>query len=43
MAQRPVFRLAVLAIVLLVGLGLFFWLAPDAPVVSHPVGVDANP
>ena len=43
MAKRPVIRLGLLAIAVLIGLSLYFWLAPRTPVVSHPVGADANP
>lgn len=43
MSKRPVFRLALLALAVLLGLGLFLALGPKAPVVVHPAGVDANP
>ncbi len=43
MTKRPIFRLALLALIVLIGLALFFKLAPKAPVVVHPVGVGANP
>jgi len=43
MAKRPVGPILTLAVLIAIGLGLYFWLAPRTPVVAHPAESAVTP
>jgi hypothetical protein len=41
--SQPTISLVILALMLLLGLGLFFWLSPRTPVVATPIESETTP
>ena len=40
--SQPTISLVIIGVVLLLGLGLYFWLAPGTPVVATPIEVETT-
>jgi hypothetical protein len=41
--SQPTISLVIIGLVLLLGLGLYFWLAPSTPVVATPIEAETPP
>ncbi len=41
--SQPTISLAIIGLTLLLGLGLYFWLAPRTPVVATPIESEVAP
>ncbi len=42
MTKRPIGRILALAVLIALGLGLYFWFAPQTPVIVQPAEMDAT-